>query len=231
MGVKAGPRIVKEGLVFDTDVAVSRSYSGSGITVYDIETSSIGGTLVNGVTYSSNYLGYFSFDGTNDYILVPSSFIPTGNEVTICLWNYGTVAVAQSVFSAMLADNSRVINLHLPWSDSIVYWDAGSSAGSYDRINTAALSNSQWQGWHFWSCVKNASTGVMEIYLDGLLNVSGTSKTRTLSTTYEAYIGKFQVTSSLYHNGGVAQFLIYNRALTAKEILQNYNATKRRYGL
>ena len=71
----------------------------------------------------------------------------------------------------------------------------------------------------------------MEIYLDGVINVSGTSKTRTLSTTFEAYIGKFQVTSSLYHNGGVAQFLIYNRALTAKEILQNYNATKRRYGL
>ena len=231
MAIEAGPRIVTNGLVYDLDVAVSRSYSGSGLTVYDAETSAIGGTLVNGVTYSSSNLGYFSFDGVNDYILVPSSYIPTGNEVTICVWNYGTVAVVQSVFSAMLADNTRILNIHLPWSDSVVYWDAGSSAGSYDRINTAVLSNSQWQGWHFWAFTKNATTGSMEIYLDGILNVSGTSKTRTLSTTYEAYIGKFQVSSSVYHNGRVAQFLIYNRSLTSSEIVQNYNTTKRRYGL
>jgi len=231
MGVKAGPRIVKEGLVFDIDAAVSRSYSGSGLTSYEIKSSGIGGTLVNGVGFGTTNNGYFIFDGTNDYLQVPVNYIPTGNQVTICLWNYGTSAVAQSVFSAMLADNSRVINLHLPWSDSVVYWDAGSSGGAYDRINTAVLSNSQWQGWHFWACTKNASTGVMEIYLDGVLNVSGSSKTRTLSTTYEAYIGKFQVTSSLYHNGWVAQFLIYDRSLSSQEILQNYNATKKRYGL
>ena len=231
MSVKAGPRIVSSSLIYDLDVAVLRSYSGSGVTVYDAETSAIGGTLVNGVTYSSNNLGYFSFDGVNDFILVPSSYIPTGNEVTICLWNYGTSAVVQSVFSSMLADNTRILNIHLPWSDSVVYWDAGSSAGSYDRINTAVLTNSQWQGWHFWAFTKNATTGIMEIYLDGVLNVSGTSKTRTLSTTYEAYIGKFQVTSSVYHNGRIAQFLIYDRSLSAQEILQNYNATKKRYGL
>ena len=70
MAIESGPRIVTNGLIYDLDGAVLRSYSGSGLTVYDAETSAIGGTLVNGVTYSSNNNGYFVFDGTNDYITV-----------------------------------------------------------------------------------------------------------------------------------------------------------------
>lgn len=231
MANRAGPRIVTNSLTLDIDVAKSSSYSGTGLTAYDLKTSAIGGTLVNGVAYNSSNLGSFSFDGINDFILIPNSYIPSSNEATICIWNYGINATTQSVFSAMRSDNVRILNIHLPWSDNVVYWDAGQSAGSYDRINTAALSNSQWQGWHFWGFTKNASTGVMEIYLDGYLNTSGSAKTRTLEASYEAYIGRFQISSSVYHNGRVSQVLIYNRALTSQEILQNYNSTKKRYGL
>jgi hypothetical protein len=91
------------------------------------------------------------------------------------------------------------------------------------------LTSSQWQGWHFWTFTKNATTGLMEIYLDGKFNVSGSSKNRTIDVADEVYIGKFQITNSLYHIGRVSQFYIYNRALSAQEIFQNYNATKKRY--
>lgn len=231
MANKAGPRIVTNSLTLDIDVAVSSSYSGTGLTAYDLKAGGIGGTLVNGVAFNSSNLGSFSFDGINDFILIPNAYIPSSNEVTICVWNYGINATTQSVFSAMRSDNIRILNIHLPWSDNVVYWDAGQSAGSYDRINTATLANAQWQGWHFWAFTKNATTGVMEIYLDGNLNISGASKTRYLETSYETYIGRFQINSPVYHNGRVAQFLVYNRALSAQEILQNYNSTKKRYGL
>ena len=231
MANRAGPRIVTNNLTLDIDVAKTSSYSGSGLTAYDLKTSAIGGTLVNGVSFNSSNLGSFSFDGINDFILIPNSYIPSNNEATICIWNYGINATTQSVFSAMRSDNIRILNIHLPWSDNVVYWDAGQSAGSYDRINTSALSNSQWQGWHFWSFTKNATTGVMEIYLDGYLNTQGTGKTRSLESSFETYIGRFQISSALYHNGRVSQFLIYNRALSAQEVLQNYNSTKKRYGL
>jgi hypothetical protein len=71
----------------------------------------------------------------------------------------------------------------------------------------------------------------MEIYLDGNLNISGASKNRTIDVADEAYIGKFQITGSLYHIGRVSLLHLYNRALTAQEIKQNYHATKKRYGL
>ena len=229
MGTKYNPNIVRDGLVYYIDAANTRSYSGSGNTAYELKLSGIGGTLVNGIGFSSANNGSFIFDGTNDYIQVPVNYIPTGNQVTICLWNYGTSAQTSSIFNAHKTDNSRMMNIHLPWNDSVVYWDAGYSAGTYDRVNTATLSNSQWQNWHHWAFTKNATTGIMEIYLDGSLNVSGTGKNRTIGTADEVYIGRFLISSSLYHIGRVSQTLIYNRALSAQEILQNYNATKKRY--
>ena len=69
----------------------------------------------------------------------------------------------------------------------------------------------------------------MEIYLDGNLNVSGTGKNGVLDAANEAYIGRFTIISPLYHIGRVSLLHIYNRALTAQEIRQNYNATKKRY--
>ena len=220
---------MRNGLVYYIDAANSRSYSGSGSTAYELKSSGIGGTLVNGVGFSSENNGSFIFDGTNDYIQVPVSYVPAGNEVTVCLWNYGTTAQTSSVFSAHSADEFRTINIHLPWNDNVVYWDAGLSAGAYDRINTATLTNTQWQGWHHWAFTKNAVTGVMELYLDGVLNVSGTSKTRTMPTPSQAFIGRFQISSPLYHLGRVSLLHLYNRALTAQEVLQNYHATKKRY--
>ena len=89
MGVKAGPKVVKDGLVFALDAAVSRSYSGSGFTIYDLR-SGTGATLINGVGYSSVNSGYFSFDGTNDYINFGEEefnsllqFVDRGNDVFI----------------------------------------------------------------------------------------------------------------------------------------------------
>ena len=76
---------------------------------------------------------------------------------------------------------------------------------------------------------KNATTGVMEIYLDGNLDVSGAGKNRTIDVADEAYIGRFQITPSSCHICRVSLLHLYNRALTAQEILQNYNATKGRY--
>jgi hypothetical protein len=228
MGTKYNPSVVRDGLMMYVDAANPRSYSGSGNTVYELKSGGIGGTLVNGTGFSSANNGSFIFDGTNDYIQIPVSYIPTGNQVTVCLWNFGITAQPSSVFNAHKNNNDRVLNIHLPWNDNVVYWDAGTD-GSYDRINTAALSSSQWQGWHHWSFTKNATTGVMEIYLDGILNVSGTGKNRVLDAPDEVYIGRFTIISPLYHIGRVSLLHLYNRALTAQEVLQNYNATKKRY--
>ena len=67
MGIAYNTSLVTDGLVFSIDAANPRSYSGSGITVNGL-VSGIGGTLFNGVGFSSANNGSFFFDGTNDQI-------------------------------------------------------------------------------------------------------------------------------------------------------------------
>lgn len=66
MGIDIGPIEITDGIIFQIDAANSRSYAGTGLTAFGL-ISGLGGTLVNGPTYSSNNQGYFVFDGTNDY--------------------------------------------------------------------------------------------------------------------------------------------------------------------
>ena len=67
MGIISGANLISDGLVYSLDAANFRSYSGSGLTSNAL-VGGIGATLVNGVGFSSLNAGYFSFDGTNDYI-------------------------------------------------------------------------------------------------------------------------------------------------------------------
>jgi hypothetical protein len=230
MGQYGGPNLPLNSLSFLLDAGNPTSYSGTGLTVYDLVSAGIGATLVNGVGFGTTNLGSFNFDGTNDYIQVPVNYIPTGNQVTLSFWNYGITSVPSSVFYSCDAGEIRQYNIHLPWNDSVVYWDCGGGA-SFNRINTAVLSASQWQGWHHWGFTKNITAGTMEIYLDGVLNTSGTGKVGTISAMTQAFIGRFQISSPLYVNNRVSHFEIYNRTLTADEIIKIYNATKGRYGL
>ena len=70
MGIDIGPIETTDGLVFQLDAGNTRSYSGSGLTANGL-VGGIGGTLVNGVGFTSSNNGLFSFDGSNDYLLIP----------------------------------------------------------------------------------------------------------------------------------------------------------------
>ena len=154
-----------------------------------------------------------------------------GNEMSICIWNYGITAVGSSAYSSKDSLGARTVNVHLPWSDNVVYWDCGTLGGSYDRINTSTLNDSQWKNsWHYWTFTKNVSTGNMSIYLDGTVLVTSNAHTMPISSSVNAYIGATWDLSG-YINSKIATVSIYNKSLTSAEVLQNYNATKNRFGL
>ena len=68
MSISGGPDIVENGLVLHLDAADTNSYPGSGTLWTDLSGNGNNGTLTNGPAYSSNNKGYFSFDGTDDYV-------------------------------------------------------------------------------------------------------------------------------------------------------------------
>ena len=82
--------------------------------------------------------------------------------------------------------------------------------------------------WYKLDFVRNGNT--IYFYLNGIFSQS-ISFTADIQPSSNILIGSSQHAGNQYFNGNISQFLIYNRALSASEVLQNYNAIKGRYGL
>ena len=219
-----GPDIVDDGLIFAVDAGSGRSYDGT-TTVNNLAGSNTA-TLYNGVTYLSINGGVWDFDGTDDYAGLPNSAIPAGNEITIAFWTEIDTVQNCSIIAGTVNSSVQNLSIHLPWGDGNVYWDCGTI---FQRISYTPTTAEK-TGWHNWVFTLNASTGIMKIYLDGIQKQSGTGKTSVVPTMGTVSLARFY-SGSYYYNGKIANTLIYNTALTAAEITQNFNAQKSRFGL
>ena len=186
------------------------------------------GELVNGVRESADNLGSLSFDGVDDYVNLSSIPQVNGNEITFSVWNYGIDARQSSIIWLSGSSSIRIFQVHLPFSNNNVYFDAGDGVG-YDRINKTA-SNSEYQGWHHWVFTKNATNETMYIYLDGSLWHSGTGKTRTIGTP-DTIRSIGSAGNNNYHRGYISNLQLYNRELSLTEVQQNFNALRGRFGI
>ena len=143
--------------------------------------------------------------------------------VTVAFWAYGTQAYQPmdgTCFEAVDSLGNRVLNTHLPWSDSNIYWDAGNNAG-YDRINKAGVANEIEGQWNYWAFTKNAGTGIMNIYLNGNLWHTGTAKIKRMQNIKKFRIGKGNSGGSQTYEGSMDDFAVFNAELSQATI-QSY---------
>jgi len=138
--------------------------------------------------------------------------------ITIAFWAKGDdrLPASTSVLEARNKAGNRVINIHFPWSNSQVYWDAGNDGGSYDRINKTASADEFKNKWNHWAFVKNATTGVLTIYLNGNIWHSGTDKTRDMTGIEQFRIGKG--TTNYQYYGNLDRISVWKAAFTTAEI-------------
>ena len=218
MGIDIGPIETTDLLVLHLDAANTRSYPGSGNTVYDL--SGLGNTsaLTNGPTYLSSNLGTFVLDGTNDYILVNSQAnILSKTAYTkiayIYISNFSTV---NNIISGGFSGQ------HAFWMFGTNKLNAGHNGAWNTVVGATSLSLNTW---YFAAVTYSDSTG-WKLYLNG--REDGTSATTTTFTgNQEIVIGAYS--SGNNFTGRISNIQVYNRALTATEIFQNYHATKGRY--
>jgi hypothetical protein len=161
--------------------------------------------------------------------------IPLNNElaaidsfITVSFWAYGD-ANAQPMdgtcFEAVDSLNQRVINAHVPWSNSRVYWDAGNSGGaSYDRIDKAATATETEGQWNYWTFTKDVTTGSMNVYLNGVQWHQGTAMTRSMAGIARFRLAQGAWNGSLSYAGRMDEFTVFNKVLTPAEIVQCMNA-------
>ena len=212
MGLKHHPKIVTNGMFLYYDPANPRSYVGNGVTVNDLR-SGFGCTLVNGPTYSSNNSGYFSFDGSNDYAQLT---LPAVTSWSFSFWLYNHI-VAGAAEKQLLSTYTDPTGLSM-LNSKYVIWNGSTNS------STSSIAQSTWT-----NVVYTNSSGVgSSIFLNGVLD-------KSFNTSNQIYAGAAQllaINSTLRNTQAyLGHFIGYNRALTAAEVLQNYNATKKRYGL
>ena len=232
MSVAGGPDIVENGLVLYLDAANRRSYPGSGTSWVDVSGNNNTGTLTNGPTFSGNNGGSIVFDGTNDYTLVSSNVsIPYGSSArTISIWFYtNTTSWANDVnnlffYGAGSTGNAFGIDMSTYPSMEVYTW------GGSGRDLTFSTTYSQ-VGWKNIIVTYNGSTTIL-IYENGTFTQTLTLTSACNTTLSGVYIGAINPSVLAgYYDGNIAQVLMHNRALSATEVLQNYNATRSRFGV
>lgn len=220
--------VVTDGLVLYLDAANYKSYPGSGTAWSDLTINNNNGTLTNGPTFSSANGGSIVFDGVDDYVS-GSSFTPNFTNKTLSAWvKLNSVSQQGGGVINIQSDSGTIF-------DAIVYneTNSGWGFGSNSFLRTT------------WSGVKETSTNnwvnILATYQNNNYNLYRNGVVILNTTSYLAYNFNFSSKSLLgyRHTGGTGAFLsanisnaqIYNRALSAGEVLQNYNALKRRFNL
>lgn len=214
-----GPKIVTDGLVLCLDAGNAKSYPGSGTVWTDLSRTGNNGTLVNGPTFSGDNKGSIFFDGSNDKIDCGNGLnlqITTG---TITAWfratngnsDYNGIIAKQNAWALFVQNNI------------LASYDWGNSTA---RSTGITVGNSYWHhaAMTFTETVGTPSNNAI-IYLNGIARLTTTIKHLNHDITVQ--IG--DANANQYFTGNIATAQIYNKVLSAAEILQNYNATKGRF--
>lgn len=183
------------------------------------------GTMTNGPTYSLATSGSIVFDGTNDYVAAtaPAFF----NNYTIsCFFNITSLnasAAGLVVWGKETTSQRR----------GIIYWNGGSGTNykiysSTFGSNVAGTTNLVISTWYHATVTVDGS-GNAAVYLNGLQQNTGTNTLATPSAN-TLKIGT-SISAGEYLNGQIALVQIYNRVLSASEVLQNFNAYRQRFGV
>ena len=197
---------------------------GAGTVAADSSGNGYDGTITDATWETGQYGGALGFAGSGYVELPAEAWSTIEMQATFTFWAYGDPAAqpqANFIFGAFqdAANNeSRVMSAHVPWSNGQVYFDTGgTTAGGYDRINTAATAEEYAGSWQHWALVKNAETGDQQIYLNGVLWHSGTGMTRPMTGVTAFTIGaKPQITN--FYIGMMDDVRLYDHVLTEDEL-------------
>jgi hypothetical protein len=188
------------------------------------------GTLTNGPTYSSANGGSIVFDGVDDYVIAtrPSSIV-AGGQITISLWAKWITTGTTTSTIQMLLDNNHsgapqgfVIQDRPDLGKSLTFSVIPNQSGA---VSTFIVGDGSW---HHITGTNDGSTS--KLYIDGVFNSKATESGGIISVYPNITLGLWQ-NGGRYLNGNISTTQIYNRALTAAEVSQNFNALRGRYGI
>ena len=228
MGIARGPKIVTSGLVLALDAADKLSYRGSGTTWRDLSGNNNTGTLTNGPTFNAGNMGSIVFDGTDDYVAIANLFLNTITNITLQGWVY----ISSTSLKGPFVKVGGGVNGYAIGVGGNDFDTSGNQIiGIYPGVRWILTGNNYGTGWKFFTLTLS-TTSVPTFYLNGAL-IGSYPGTNPLTPTSGAYVGRNvgdELTVRAFA-GNIATTQIYNRELTATEVLQNFNATRTKFGV
>ena len=231
MGIDVGPIEVTDGLIVHLDGGNSRSYSGSGTSILSLSGLGNTGILINGPTFSSSNGGQIIFDGTNDYIKLPVNNAYNLNNGSL------TVEVFYSIINPIIGE--RMILEHNVWNAAGLYQLTFATNNVYRLVFPEAWNlgqqldytdtNLELNKWTHVVATFNTSTNTSRLYINTQLKTERTDITAELGNSTSDIFIFCRNGTGLFLAAKLGHIKLYNRALTATEILQNYHAAKGRY--
>ena len=234
--IKNSKNIVTDGLILHLDASDRLSYSG-GATWKDRSLNGYNGTLNNGPSFFYTYGGEIVFDGTSDRVNILNSPLlssHSNNETSVCAWvRVESFTGSPVVYLRNSADNNQdYIRLGFATNGRIqvnLRLLAGGVTGTNTFLSASTVSTNTWMlvcftydGFH------------LKMYKDGnsFHSVSYTATLQDSSSNAQSIIGSDKDADyNQFLNGRVGELYCYNKALTASEIKQMYNATKGRFSV
>lgn len=222
---EGGGNIVNDNLTILYDAANFKSFISGSTKWNDLSKFDYDGDLTNSPGYNSNNYGSLTFDGVNQYINIPQTGILSSKSAfTINCWIYPTSLTGiRPIFVNYYVGNQEILfrtngsNLQFfTFTSSQI----GGTTQAFNAIN-------QWS-----NVVASYDGTTMKTYVNGVQSPTTFSQSGVLSASTLPYLISYYTSpTNYYFEGRVAYCGVYSRNLTDSEVLQNYNATKSRFGL
>lgn len=220
------PNIVTSNLQFYVTAGNSSSYPGSGNNWYDLSPNSYTATLTNGVGYSAANGGTLTFNGSNQY--VDTNNFLNAESFSVCAWFRKTSSGIQMIIS-------KETNGGFPWNYRIwlnggqIIGDIRQSSGLSQSINSplSSYNNGNW-----YNVVFTRNDSILRLYVNGVeVNNVPDTLTGSITNNQTVWIGLSAYLGGSYdYIGDISEIMVYNAVLTDAEVLQNFDATKTRFG-
>lgn len=219
-------------LVLYYDPSNPASYSGTGTTINSLASPNLAGAMSN-ITFTNPY---FAYNGTSSQVSIAdtAALEPGAGSWTMEAWVYlsNTGAGTKTILGkfdpgGLAADVSYSMRI----GAANAFAQLGDGTGAYVDSTLYTLTINTWT--HIVYVWTNGATKTLQTYINGA-SIGSVNHTLNsiLNTPSNLYLGSYNGGEyAQWMNGRIGITRLYNAALTASQVLQNYNANKGTYGL
>ena len=231
------PQLITNGLVLYLDAADRTSYPGYGTTWRSLSGGN-NGTLTNGPTYNSGNGGSIVFDGVDDTTNFGNILNIGLNSWTVSCW-FKINSYSSGVQGILGKTSARgYVGRYTIFIENGSIYGLLQAESSPNYIVSTSVTPYNDSRWHNVTLSINR-TGNMNFYLDSInvssVNISSSSGVNLNASTDYLFVGSYAndtgITPTFFFNGNIASAQIYNRALSAAEVAQNFNAQRQRFNI